>query len=234
LGDKMRFYALVEDWPGESMAYFRELPGCFSSAPTYEEAVKAAPAAISDFLKWSKKNDLALIEADDGEIEVVVKERISAVNGQVGPRFEADLAPPDDVEIDNALNVAAAARAALLELYDDVPPEQRNRSTSPDEWSLIRHLQHLLEAEAWYISRLTEHPTENSGDAQTPDLSMALFENAMDHELILRGLSAAERGRVLTHKGEEWTAAKVLRRMTGHLREHYPWMVAIARASGAS
>ncbi len=68
----MRFYALVEDWPAESMAFFRELPGCFSSAPTYEEAVKVAPRAISAFLKWSKENDLVLVEEYDGEIEVVV------------------------------------------------------------------------------------------------------------------------------------------------------------------
>jgi hypothetical protein len=45
---------------------------------------------------------------------------------------------------------------------------------------------------------------------------------------LLRGLSPAERERIFLHEGEEWTAAKVLRRMTEHLREHCPWMVAIA------
>jgi predicted RNase H-like HicB family nuclease/uncharacterized damage-inducible protein DinB len=226
----MRFYALVEDWPEESMAYFRELPGCFSSALTYEEALKIAPVAISDFLKWLKKNDLTLLEGYDGEIEVVVKERLPAVNGQKGPRFEADLAPPDDGEIDNALNVAAAARAAILELYNNVHPEQRSRSISPDIWSLTQHLHHILETEVWYVSRLMEPSAATFGNALPPDLSMALFENAMDHELILRGLSQAQRERVFVHDGEEWTAAKVLRRMTEHLREHYPWMVKIAYA----
>lgn len=225
----MRFYALVEDWPGESMAYFRELPGCFSSAPTYEEAVKMVPEVISTFLKWSKENELVLIEEYDGEIEVVVQEQLSAANNEAGPMFKADLPPPVDVEIDNALNVAAAARAALLELYDEVPVELRNRSTSPGTWSLTQHLHHILKAESWFISRLTEHPTATFGNALPPDLSMALFENAMDYELILRGLTAEERERVFTHEGEDWTAAKVLRRMTGHLREHYPWMVEIAR-----
>ena len=231
----MRYYALVEDWPGESMAYFRELLGCFSSAPTYEEAVKAAPAAISSYLKWLKKNELTIGEnaGDDGEIEVVVKERLPAAGGQIGPRFEADLAPPGDVEIDNALNVAAAVRAALLELYDTAPPASRDRSTSPDGWSLTQHLHHILETEAWYISRLTEHPTATFGNALPPGLSMALFDNAMDHELFLRALSPAERERVFTHEGEEWTAAKVLRRMTGHLVEHYLWMVAIAKELNA-
>ncbi len=223
----MRFNALVEDWPGESVAYFRELPGCFSSAPTYEEAVKVAPQAISAFLKWSKENDLVLLEVYDGEIDVVVTERLIAVNDQTGPIFKADLPPPEDAEIDNALNVAAAARAALLELYDEVPVELRDRSTSSGAWSLTQHLHHIFEAEAWYVSRLTENPTATFGNVLPPDLSMALFENAMDDELFLRGLTPEVRERVFTHEGEDWTAAKVLRRMTAHLREHYPWMMEI-------
>jgi hypothetical protein len=56
----------------------------------------------------------------------------------------------------------------------------------------------------------------------------------MDYELFLRGLSPEDRVRVFTHEDEEWTAAKVLRRMTAHLREHYPWMVEIARDVGIS
>jgi predicted RNase H-like HicB family nuclease len=228
----MHFNALVEDWPGESVAYFRELPGCFSSARTYEEAVKVAPQAISDFLRWSKENDLVLIGEYDGEVDVVVTERLVAVNDQTGPLFKADLPPPGDAEIDNALNVAAVARAALLELYDEVPVKLRDRSPSPGGWSLTQHLQHIFECEGWYISRLTEHPTATSSNALPPDVAMALFENAMDDELILRGLTPELRERVFTHEGEDWTAAKVLRRMTSHLREHYPWMVEIAREIG--
>src|SRR5260370_42327175 len=127
----MRYYALVEDWPGESMVYFRELPGCFSSAPTYEEAVKAAPAAIASYLSWLKKNDLSIIEnvEDDGKIELVVKERLASSNRQVGPKFEAYLPAPAVREVDNALNTAAGPPSALLHLYESVPPVQRNHST---------------------------------------------------------------------------------------------------------
>ena len=224
----MRYFALVEDWPGESMVYFRELPGCFPSAPTREEALKAAPAAIASYLNWLKKNDLNIVEENDGKIEVVVKERLAALNDQSGPRFETDLAPPGGVEIDTALNVAAAARVEVLELYEGVPQRYRSISLSPGAWSLTRHLQHIVESEAWYISRLAEQPVAASGGTLPSDLSMALFDNAMDHELLLRGLSQAERERIFLHEGEEWTAAKVLRRLTGHLREHYPRMVAIA------
>jgi predicted RNase H-like HicB family nuclease len=225
----MQYYALVEDWPGESMVFFRELPGCFSSAPTYEDALKNAPAAISTYLSWLKKNDITTVEDDGKGIAVIVKERLAAINGQRGPRFEADLPPPDDVEIDTALIVAASARTDLLELYEGIPTRDRNRALHPDEWSLSQHLAHIVETEAWYASRLMDKPPANPGPNLQSDVSMALFDNAMDVELILRGLTPEQRERVFLHDGEEWTAAKVLRRMVEHLREHYPWMREIAK-----
>jgi predicted RNase H-like HicB family nuclease len=225
----MQYYALVEDWPIESMIFFRELPGCFSSAPTYEDALKNAPAAISTYLSWLKKNDITILEDDGKGIAVTVKERLVAINGQQGPRFEADLLPPDDIEIDAALNVAASARIDLLELYEGMPTQDRHRTLHPGEWSLTQHLAHIVETEAWYASRLTDTPPANPGPNLQSDVSMALFDNAMDVELILRGLTPEQRVRVFLHDGEEWTAAKVLRRMVEHLREHYPWMKEIAK-----
>jgi uncharacterized damage-inducible protein DinB len=227
----MQFYALIEEWPDECMALFRELPGCFCSAPTYQAMIKATPGAVADYLKWIKANDITIIEDFDGYIEIVEKERIVVQEEGVGPRFEADLAPPDDAEIDNALNVAAAARAALLDLYEQVPPEGQQRRLAPDSWSLAEHMQHLLEAEARYISRLSEHPAESVESAinANADIAMKFFDRAMDHELFLRALSPEQRRQVFTHNTAEWTAAKVLRRMTEHLRAHYPWMLEIAK-----
>ena len=223
----MQFYALIEEWPGECMAYFRELPGCYCSAPTYQGLVKAMPGSVADYFKWLKANSVGVLEEFDGVIDIVEKERILVKDGDKSPRFEADLRPPGDTEIDSALNVAAAARAAILELYEPLSPEQQNRRLSPDAWSLTEHFQHLYEAEAWYISRLEEHPDD---DFPIPaDLAMAFFDKAMDYELLLRAMTPEQRQRLYTHEGEEWTAAKVLRRMTEHLREHYSWMAEIAQ-----
>lgn len=224
----MQFYALIEEWPDECMAYFRELPGCYCSAPTYQEIGAAMPGSVADYLKWLKANNITVLEEFDDVIDVVEKEHIRVKDGEYGPRFETDLPPPDDAEIDKALNVAAAARAAILELYESLPSEQQNRRLSPDSWSLAEHLQHLYESEAWYISRLEEQP-DNDFPAPS-DLMMAFFDKAMDYELLLRALTPEQRQHVFIHDGEEWTAAKVLRSMTGHLREHYPWMAAIAKS----
>jgi predicted RNase H-like HicB family nuclease len=223
----MQYNALVEEWPNEYMIYFRELPGCLTAAPSFEEAFAATPAAIAKHIRWLKANDL--IEEIDNEIAVVVKERIAAINNHAGPRFEVELAPPSDEEIDMALNAAGMARAELIDLYESVPAQQRNHIAAPGDWSITEHLRHIIEAEIWYISRLSDIPQEKPLSELSPEISVALFDVGMDSELALRDLSEEQRSRVFTHENEEWTTAKVLRRLVGHLREHYPWVERMAR-----
>ncbi len=231
----MQFHALLEEWPGESIAFFRELPGCFSSAPTTDEALKAAPAAIEAYFGWLKENNIVLVEEEITPIEVVLSERLSSLGQHAGPLFQADLAAPTDLEIDNALNVAATARAQIIEMVANVPEHLHNVAPTPTSWSLHQHLQHLMENESFYVSRLESQPAPaQPTPALTADeISMKIFENAMDSELLLRDLTPAQRTQVFTHDGEAWTAAKVLRRMAQHLREHYPWMLAMAEQFAA-
>ena len=225
----MQFHALVEERPNESTVFFRALPGCFLSAATTEDALRAAPTAIEQYFRWLKENNIVIVEEEVSPIEVVPTERLSS-NGNAGPLFEADRAAPDDLEIDNALNVAATARALIIEFVANVPAHLHTQTAVPGQWSLTQHLYHLMESEVWYISRLSEHP-EPEQPAQSmsaDDISMKIFENAMDNEILLRYLTPEQRTQVFVHNGEQWTAAKVLRRMAQHLREHYPWMEEIA------
>lgn len=231
----MQFHALVEEWPDESMAYFRELPGCFSAASTTEAALRAAPETIENYFRWLKENGITLFEEEVKPISVVLKEHLSSANGETGPLFAADRPAPDDLEIDNSLNVAATARALIIELVANVPAELRERPSPAGGWSLTQHLQHIMESETWYVSRLLEHPEDEPPTTLTDpdDISMKIFENAMDYEIVLRELTLEQRVRILTHGGEEWSAAKVLRRMAGHLREHYHWMEELAEQFSA-
>jgi predicted RNase H-like HicB family nuclease len=221
----MHIHALVEERPGESMAYFRELPGCLSSASTTEGAIQAAPEAIEYYFRWLKENSIVLFETVD-PLHIVLTERLNCTNAGTGPLFATDRVAPGDQEIDNALNVAATARALIIELVTGVPPELREQIPPSGGWSLTRHLQHIMENETWYVSRLLEQPAdEQPASLMDADaVAMKIFENAMDYELLLRELTPEQRSRVLLHQGEEWTAAKVLRRMDGHLREHARWI----------
>jgi predicted RNase H-like HicB family nuclease len=147
----MHYQALIEEWPNECMAYFRELPGCFSSAPTYEEALAAAPSAIASHLRWLKSS--GLVDEIDTQIEVIVSERLAAQDGRIGPSFEADLAPPNDEEIDLALNIAAAARTDLIELYDGIPADARERVRDAGGWSANEHMRHIIEEHYPWIKK---------------------------------------------------------------------------------
>src|SRR5258707_15084841 len=71
---KMQFYALLEEWSGESIAFFRELPGCFVSAPTTEDALRDAPATIEQYFRWLKENHIVIVENEIHPIEVVLSE----------------------------------------------------------------------------------------------------------------------------------------------------------------
>ena len=127
----MDLYALVEEWPHESLVSFRELPGCLSTVQTAEEAIQKAPEAITDYFLWLKQNKLFFLEEKITSINVIVKERIRA--DRVGPCFESELVAPTDREMMIALNVAATARALLAELYNDVLPAQRSCAFKPGE-----------------------------------------------------------------------------------------------------
>lgn len=211
--------------------FFRALPGCFSSASTTAEALQKAPEAIANYFRWLKENEIVLVEEEITPIEVVLKERLASSAGDSGPLFEADRAAPDDLEIDNALNVAATARALLIEFMAEIPATLHDTLPIQGGWSLAQHLQHIMEVEAWYVLRLQE---QLPGPQPTPqlnvdDASMQMFENAIDNEVLLRDLTPEQRTHVFVHGPETWTAAKVLRRLVHHLREHYAWMIEISQ-----
>lgn len=222
----MDVYALVEEWLRESLVSFRELPGCLAAAPTTEEALQKAPEAIAAYLGWLQQSNIYFLDEAITPVNVVVKERVRA--DRVGPRFAADLVAPTDREMENALAVAATARAQLAKLYNDILPADRRRAPKLGEWSLAEHLEHILAAEAHYVGCLSDQPPKDMPHVAVAELAAKLMENGRRYETFLRGLTAEERSRVYVHGEAEWTAAKVLRRMTEHLRDHYPWMQAIA------
>jgi hypothetical protein len=169
----MDVYALIEEWsdPDESIVFFRELPGCFVTAPTTSEAIQHAPGAIADYTRWLKQNKLIFLEGNVSSINVVVK---------------------------------------------------------PGEWSLTDHLEHLLKADAHYVGCHSEQVPVALLPVPEEELPLRLIENGRTYEAVLRGLTPFQRTRIYSHGEAEWTAAKALRRMTKHLREHYPWMQEIA------
>lgn len=223
----MTYNALVEEWPGEYSVYFRELPGCVVSALTFEELDDKLPQGVADHLSWLARWGLA--DGSATQDSVVIAERVPAIpvkDDLAGPIFQADLAPVTVAEVDYALRVAELARAELMRHYSNMPFERREEPSAPGEWSTAEHLRHLAESEVWYVAVL-ERSGEGISVELPPDPLAALDVSAAHADAVLQGLGEEDRSRVYERNGVQWTAAKVLRRLVGHLREHYPWVAAM-------
>ena len=217
------FRALIEQWASETLVFFDGWPGCFVSAATPEEAMAAAPAAVADHLAWLAAHGLP---APDGPVtRVEVAEHLRPRPGTRGLRFDADLVAPTDEDLERALAVGALACADLIGLYKRAGPERRGRTTPPGvrelDKSLSDQLRHLAELDLVYVANLLD------GQATTTvllpaDPAEALTTSNRHVESTLRTVPVSLRSRLFVRDGEEWTVAKVVRRRTGHLFEHYP------------
>lgn len=218
----MTYYALVEEWPEGWRAYFRELPGCIALGSAQEDLSRRLRPAVIDHLKWLAQ--WGLTGPVPADLEVVVGERLPALelaDDVAGPVFQADLTPPSSVELEETLRIASLARAALLSAYNNIPIDSKETPPAPGEWSAAEHIRHVAESEIWYVSALER----GEGGTQVelpPDPVAALEVSAAHVEAVLRGLPEEAHSTVYDRDGAQWTSAKVLRRMVGHLREHYP------------
>lgn len=226
----MQYQALVEDWGRESLVFFRELPGCFFSLPVSTPVEEVAPAVINAHLEWLGASALTRIHQPRQvqQTEVRIGERLAASAGH-GPCFAVDHLPLEEEEVEYALRVAAQLRIELLLAYRRIPPAVRAELPADGSWSMEQHFRHLVEEEAWYISRLQPYPEENPGKKLPQEIPTAFATTAMDAAFTLRNLTDGQRGAVYVHDDEEWTAPKVVRRMAGHLCEHRPVIERMAK-----
>ena len=221
------FRALIEQWGRETLVFFDGRPGCFVSAATLEEAMAAAPAAVAEHIAWLTAHGLGL----SGMVATVeIAEHLRPRPGARGLRFTADLVPPSDEDLERALTIGALACAELIDLFERASPEQRARTIPPGvhelDKSITDQLRHLAELDVVYAATLSERQTAT---VELPtDPTEALRTSDQHVAATLRTLPASLRSRRFVHDGEEWTAAKVARRRTGHLFEHYPAFRALA------
>lgn len=213
--------ALIEHWPGESLLYVRALPGFVAGGSDPGDLQRRAGAALQEHLDWLVEHDL--IDAPSGEVELSVAEEADAVSTAIGPRFMADLAAPSEEEIETALAVGRAAISEAIDAYD----ETRRRGSATDPDGVLRH---LADRDRWYASRLSgAAPALASGDPVDALIAAASeFEDAVDAFVL------TQMPELLVRDGEEWTLAKILRRRTGHLREHIVHSLATYDGDGGS
>ncbi len=222
----MRYHAyLEEDETGRCMAHVPDLAGCTATGSDRAAALAALPAAIRAYLAWCGEHGEPL-PADD-LIDVVVVEVVRGCRpwqrGGANALFSVDRAPLGDAELRAYLRRMSYARGDLLTFVRGLPPQALD--TAPPGLPPVRAvLTHLIETEAWYLSRLGQRvPAVQDGS----DIVQRLVDSrARAVEVILR-LSPRQRDLVYVptedpsdNPEEGWTLRKVLRCSLEHELSH--------------
>lgn len=222
----VQLHALVEVWPSETMVYIVELPGCLAAGSSAGAALERLPDEVEAHLGWLAVNGFP---QQSEEVSIEIAEQLAAHDGR-GPLFDSDRAAVSPAQLDFALRVGALARRDLIDVYRATSGLRRTRRPEPNAWSLAEHLLHVARLDLHYLATLTGEKAEALAATLPYEPVAALQAGGALAAQRLLALSEAQRGAVTTApNGEGWTAGKVVRRMTAHLREHYPWVLELAR-----
>lgn len=206
----MTWPVLIEQWPSESLAFVPDLPGFQISAETPDAAFLTAQDVIGRYVTWLREGEL--VPEDFLVHDLELSEKRAAVDG-AGSLFLADQIATTEDRAELALAVGRAALSDLLFVRDDIPADARKAADQV--------LRHVAEMDRWYAMRISEAtgmPFMSVEDELVQ--SASLFEETIDLAL------DSDRPLFWTIDGEQWSVAKVLRRRTGHLREHLPQLMA--------
>lgn len=209
----MTLPAIAEVWPSETLVYVPALPGFQVSGPTLDMAFERAYDRIEGFCQWLVEGEVIPALPDSMDLEPA---QTLTADGEHGPLFDVDREPAGEEHREFALTIGRAALSDILFVLDDVAGTGRTEAE--------RILRHVAELDRWYATRIA--PASGSPFSAIEDelvQSASLFEETID------GVAAARASEVWTLDGEEWSVRKVLRRRTGHLREHLPELLALTQ-----
>ncbi len=186
---------------GGPLAHIPALPGCVARGRTKEEAFSNLKDLLGDYLALFGKVDESL-PASLADVELDVEETEASI-------FPEDMIPLKPEEAGRLLRKMELSRQALLDRISGLSDEMLAWKGDEDTWPIKRILEHIANAEWWYITRLQDWP----GDP---------FERLEStHRYLLSELGRLgpeELNRVATYYGQKWTPHKVLRLLSTYYR----------------
>ncbi|MEK7784821.1 MAG: type II toxin-antitoxin system HicB family antitoxin [Chloroflexota bacterium] len=220
----MRYRLAVEDMePEHWIAWALDVPGCFSSARTQEEAVANAPARIAEHFTWLTKHGRPASAPDS--IETAVAEVFHSFPSKEDPEymvsafFGDDRRPLTADDVDYGLWLLDCTRRDLMDAVTALPPDQLDRpAVAPKEFETVPGiLNHIAIAEWWYFDRLDMALVSNW--RQLPADPLTKLEQVRTHSRACLPKLISDT-QIVTLVDEAWSARKVLRRTLWHERDH--------------
>lgn len=242
----MRFRADAELGPdGSAQIFIQPLLGCYSRAPTLDEALQKASSKILEYVRWlefhgekigAEPVSLMLCERVEGDWPVNLGDSVAL--------FNCDRARLTQDKIERYLRWMEYSWGDFQQLLKQVPKEALDWKPRPDTFRSIRRIIiHIALVQVWYLMKLRKrgdlpfrYPRGHSlwnyarkVDRQDDISVETLIELRSAAVFRLRNLSDIERERVTYHQPGEWTrrtepegwtVRKVFRRFLWHEKLH--------------
>jgi uncharacterized damage-inducible protein DinB len=216
----MHIRLAVEDIePNHWIAWALDLPACYSSARTMDDAIAHAPKKIAEYFSWiSKHENIFPIVDEPFEVQIVetIQSRVSREDPEyiVNAFFDDDRRPLGYWEVEIALRLLDWTRQGLLDVIQVISPNQLTKTLSGEaRGSVTGILNHIAGAENWYFGQL------GLGMGFLPDDPLekmdAVRSNTRQQLVKLVGDE-----RVIQNCDELWSGRKIVRRTLWHERDH--------------
>jgi predicted RNase H-like HicB family nuclease/uncharacterized damage-inducible protein DinB len=184
------------------VAHVPALPGASARGQTVAEAKEKVQEAIRAYLSLLGDVGEPVPSADEAlQLEFEEVDRTTFLT-------DYDALRPNEME--TFFRWLAISRQELMALVSEVPTDVFNQKLDEATPSICDILCHLAEAELWYTDRLKGWP-------DAPLFRLAAARGVALERL--RALTEAERTKITTYEGEEWTPRKIMRRMLEYERE---------------
>jgi hypothetical protein len=210
---------------GRTMVWVLDHLGCFSYGENSLEALRALPAAVQEYNEWLIRHGLEkqIIPLEEPvQIEETwevyhIDENHSVVRAgyEVNAWFHNDWKPLTGPEIKLGITLLAASRADLLLSVEGLSEETLNRKLTGERWSITGILNHVGNADWWYLDRLgLSYPRD-----ELPAEPFHWLSEVRNH-LLISLPKLVDSPQVVGVDGEFWSPRKVLRRAVWHERDH--------------
>ncbi len=218
----MHIRLAVEDIePNHWIAWAVDLPGCFSSATTVQNAIANAPQKVTEYFSWISKHDSSLTILDNRIEPHVVETFQSFISSKdpdyiVNAFFESDRQPLGYWDVEIVLRLLNWTRQDLLDVVNSVNRDSLTKPISGEARNSISGIiDHIAVAENWYFGQLG-CGLERANLPNDPFEKLAQVR-ANTREQLVKLVSDE---RITKDSDELWSARKVGRRTLWHERDH--------------
>jgi DinB superfamily len=210
-----------------SLAWALDYPGCFVYGPDESTVILSIPQTYLHYADWiSRHTTHSWVKTNSLDIRLVEVWQCYFINDdfqirengiEVNAWFRDDWRPLSKLEASRGKLLLDWSREDLLAVAQPLTERQMKLHTpGVERWTIQRILQHIANAEWWYLDRLDLALWKKADLPEDPFSRLELVRKrvieVMDE---LPGLQ-----KVNGKEGEFWSPRKLLRRLLYHERDH--------------